>query len=302
MLEDRIMLITGKGGVGRTVICAALATALSTKAQVLLCDMGAPEGGHSPLARLFGQDNFAASPQKIAPNLMACHLTPEVGHEAFLRHSIPGGALLSAALKSPALRTFMQTAPSFVEMGWFYHLLLLIKERAPHSNDPRYRHIVVDLPATGHALALTGLPALLKRMIKRGPVAKALLEGESYLNSAYFCHSWVVTLPENLPLSEAIELVEGLKATNVPVGGIIMNRLVESSLSAEELIDLEKKLAKNPKILGHYELTRLSQSLSARERLRAECPNLSALFVHDFAQSGRALVADVADELLEVLK
>ncbi len=301
MLKDRIILITGKGGVGRTVICAALSKVLSEKADVLLCDMGAPEGGHSPLARIFGRDNFTAGPQKIAPGLLACHLTPAVGHEAFLRKSIPGGALLGAALKSSALQTFMQTAPSFAEMGWFYHLLMLIKERAPGSNEPRYRHIIVDLPATGHALALTGLPTLLKRMIKRGPVASALLEGESYLNSDYFCHSYVVTLPEELPVSESLELVGGLKATNVPVGGIIMNRLVESTLSAKELAALDEKLAKTPEILGRYELTRLRQSGRSRARLTAECPELPLIIIHDFATDGPLLVNDVADELREVL-
>ena len=66
-------------------------------------------------------------------------------------------------------------------MGLFYHLLTLLNQvDAEGKRD--FDTIIVDMPATGHALALTQLPEILLRLIPSGPIAKALKEGQSILN------------------------------------------------------------------------------------------------------------------------
>ncbi len=90
--------------------------------------------------------------------------------ELFAHSVLKVAALAKAAASSNALRRLMDAAPSFREMGLFYHLLTFL--RGPHSL------LVVDMPATGHTLALTGLPKLLQRVFPRGPIQHALKEGQ----------------------------------------------------------------------------------------------------------------------------
>ncbi|MCA9557365.1 MAG: AAA family ATPase, partial [Myxococcales bacterium] len=114
-LERRIVLITGKGGVGRTTVSAALARAASaTGKRVLLTELGDPEGGYSAIGRRFGREHVAPEPVVVAPNLRLNHLWARTGHELFLGNALPG-ALVRAAVRSKAVDKFLTAAPSFHE-------------------------------------------------------------------------------------------------------------------------------------------------------------------------------------------
>ena len=63
-LSRRIHLVTGKGGVGRTTVAAALASAAASHGKrVLLTEIGDPEGGYSAIGRKFGREHLTPDPQ-----------------------------------------------------------------------------------------------------------------------------------------------------------------------------------------------------------------------------------------------
>lgn len=266
-LDRRILLITGKGGVGRTTVTIALARAAARRGKrVLLTEVGDVDGEPSPLGRIIGRPTLGAEPIPLAPGLDACHLSARAGHEGFLRSVLPGAPLIKAALRSRAVERFLIAAPSFHEMGIFYHLLSLLRATRP---DGRRRHelIVVDMPATGHTLALTGLPDILLRLIPGGPIVDALHEGRAILNDPRQGAAWVVTLPEQLPVTEAIELLAGLDETSMPTGGVLLNRMPQDPFTPAERAALDPWIA-GRELLGELAFRRIEAAEAALGRLR----------------------------------
>ena len=129
-----------------------------------------------------------------------------------------------------------------------------------------YESIVIDMPATGHTLALTGLPSILLRLIPVGPIATALKEGQSIINHPDRGAAWVVTLPEKLPVTEACELLEGLAEGGVQSGGVIVNRMPENPFTDDERSAL--KMALSSTDFGVLSLERIDAAARALEQLR----------------------------------
>lgn len=263
-LDRRVLLISGKGGVGRTTVTAALARAAARRGKrVLVCEIGDPEGGPSAIGRLLGVE-VGPEPRPVEAGLDAAHLWARTGHELFLTSVLPGKALVKAALRSKAVGKFLTAAPSFHEMGVFYHLLTLL--RARDRGRPRYEMVVLDMPATGHTLALTGLPDILLRLMPTGPIAAALREGQAILNDPRQGAAWVVALPEQLPVTEAIELLGGLAETRMPAGGVLLNRMPADPFTAEERAAVDTWLA-GRSAFGEIGFRRIEAADEAHRRL-----------------------------------
>ena len=265
LLNKRALLITGKGGVGRTTISAGLAMAAARAGRrVLLVEIGEPGGDYSPLARLFGRERLPEKIEEIAPGVRGTILYTRNGHEEFIKTVIPMPTLVRAAVRSKALGRLLEAAPSFQEMGVFYYLLTLMK-----SQDAARRDLLIfDMPATGHTLALTGLPDILLKLMPTGPIAEALREGKSFFNDPKLTATCVVTLPEMLPVTECLELIEGLRETSMPVGPVIVNKLPPDEFTAEERAALEPALSQH-RVFGADRFVSLTRCARAMSRLRA---------------------------------
>ena len=206
------------------------------------------------------------TPQRIGENLSACHLWARTGHEGFLRTILPGAALIRAALRSRVMDKFLVAAPSMHEMGLFYHLMMQLYAKDGRGDD-LYEFVVLDMPATGHTLALTSLPDILLQMIPVGPVAAALRDGQRVLNDAALTAAWVVTLPEQLPVTEACELVDGLRETHMHVGGILVNRMPSNPFTEAER-EAVNEFVKGGHYFGELTLDRLDNAGLAMDRLQ----------------------------------
>jgi len=295
LLKKRVVLITGKGGVGRSSVTAAAATVAQRRGvRVLVCEIGDDPADYSPLARHFGRERLPLAPQIITPGIQGALLLARSGQELFLKSVLRSGTLARAALSSDALRRLLSAGPSFKEMGVFFQLLTYLRARRD-DGQLAYQLILIDMPATGHTLSLTGLPELLLRLVPRGPIAAALREGQSYLNDPALASAYVVAIAETLPVSECLELLDGLKKTAMPTGGVLMNRVPVDPFSASERAALEEVIARvNP--LGGEGF--LKPVLARREiaRLRANT-ELPITLIPELPHAG--LMGSIADALIK---
>lgn len=290
-----MVLVTGKGGVGRSSVTAALAS-LAQRAgkRVLVTELGEDDESYSHLAHLLGRNYLPEKVEELQPGIHGARLISRVGQEAFLTSVLRVGALARAALSSDALRRLLSAAPSFREMGIFYHLLTYLRARR-HDDTPVHELILVDMPATGHALALTGLPQVLLRLVSRGPIPEALKEGQAYLNNPATGAAYVVTLPETLPVSESLELIEGLQKSEMTCGGVIVNRMPVEIFTPEERAALAPILEAH-EVFGEEGFRRLGEAQRAVARLRAAVA-LPIFTVPELPEHGPPLVKHISDSL-----
>jgi anion-transporting ArsA/GET3 family ATPase len=295
LLSRRLVLVTGKGGVGRSTLTAALAhVAQRAGKRVLVAETADGSSDYSALAQLFGQTQLPATAAELAPGIAGSQLLMITGVELFLLSVLKIPALARRAAGFEPLTRFLSAAPSFREMGWFFHLLSYLKAEDGHKR-PLHDLILVDMPATGHTLALATLPDLLLRLFTNGPVADALREGQAILRDPAKTAAYVVTLPETLPISEALELLEGLKQSPVHSAGVIVNRMPENVFTDAERDALLPLLGKH-RLQGADGFARIQDAERMVRRLEASTPVAHAC-VNELDKHGPELVELVVGAL-----
>lgn len=263
LAQRRLVIVTGKGGVGKTTVAAAIArTFASTGKRVLIAEIAAHEDTPSAISLALGVRPLSDEPQRIATDLWGCLLTPSMGHRRFLQDTLPIRLLADAAMKSQALRRFLMAAPGFSDMGVMYRMLDLMRRPHPEGG-MQFEYCVIDSPATGHALALAQIPDLLTRVIPGGPILRAARDGIGLLTNPQLTATVVVTLAETLPVTEALELTRGLQKHRLPVAGVIVNRVPADPFSPGERAAIGRLLERGREVLGQRELQRIARAQTA---------------------------------------
>lgn len=266
--DRRLILVTGKGGVGKSVVTAALAKAAHAAGRrVLVAEVTPDVSTFSRLLAHFGHaTNKGEEPFEIEPRLHGARITPSTGHRLFLRAALRVRIVVDTAMKSAALTRFLMAAPTFPEIGALYQLVSLLR-------DEKFDHVIVDLPATGHALALASLPRTVLRIVPSGLIGNAIREGLETMTDPKRGGAVVVTLPESMPITESLELTESLKKLDIPVRAIVLNKMPRDFFTAEEKLALEAHMESGGEpLLGAREYKKLKRALSARETFRTAVP------------------------------
>jgi arsenite/tail-anchored protein-transporting ATPase len=293
LLPLRAVLVTGKGGVGKTTVTASLARYAAGQGKRVLCaEMVGDPAASSALADALGIDRLDIEPVSVAPNLKAVLLAPHLGHTRFLRDVLPMKLLADAAMRSAAIRRFLAAAPTFPEMGVLYRLLDLVRAKHRDGSD-EHEMIIVDLPATGHALALAQIPASLLRVIPTGPIAAAVREGLDLLMDRTRTGAVVVTLPETLPVSEALELIKGIHLHEIPLAHVFVNRVPFDPFTEGEREAVRAVLVGRGPTLGARTMERIDRARVSLSRLQRDV-TVPIVCLQDVWLDGPRLAEEVA--------
>ncbi len=293
LLRRRLILVSGKGGVGKTTAAALLTRLASRLGRVLCVELTADADAFSPLSHALGDRLSGEQPTELAPGIDGVLITPQKGFLRFFEQVLPARWMARAALKSKVIRRFLVSAPAFAETGALLRLLDLVG-RTDKDGAPRYRTVVVDLPATGHALALAQLPRMLLRVVSSGPLRQVGSEGLALLTDPRRCGAVVVSIGEELPVSEALELVAGLRRSEIPVIGVLVNRVPRDPFDEAERAEVERLLAEHGPALGGELVARIARARVAEARLQQ--PDLEVARLAERGERGAALSAALAEE------
>lgn len=224
LFDARVRIVTGKGGVGKSTVALALALIAQRHGRrVLLCETNPPES----VSRFLGMEPLTGDPRRIGPGLDMCALIPAEAIREYALMILKFRALYNAVFENRIVRYFLRAVPSlgeFVMLGklWFHE-----RER---DDDGRFRWdtIIVDAPATGHLLSWLRVPHVFVEMMPTGPLQSSSRDFLEMLQDPARAKLDVVTLPEEMPVNEAIEIDRAATEQRLCTRGLtVVNRVMQ---------------------------------------------------------------------------
>lgn len=202
-----LVVVTGKGGVGKTAISSAIASNLAACGRnTLILEIDPRESVH----QMLGVPPSGGEIVKVGSRLYLQHLQPRDVLDQIVRDRVRIEFLIRRVLESPVYHHFSEGAPGLKEMAVLGHSLILVQGKVPGA--PEIDVVVLDAPATGHGVSLLMAPLLVSEVIRQGPIAAMTAEVAELVSSTKRCGVVVVTLAEEMPVTESLELIETLEA------------------------------------------------------------------------------------------
>ncbi len=244
LLSRRLVFVMGKGGVGKTTISIALAcVAERMKKKVLLVELG----DTNSIARLYQVQALSEVPRKLSQHIWGARVDPKAELEAYVRAHVTPKFLARKIIHSRLFDYLFEAAPGLKEVMSLGRLWRWEKEYQPLSGStfgstfsPTFDLIIVDAPATGHAMSLLRLPDLLIPMIQVGPLANQIRGLQRLLKNPQKTSLVLVSLPEELPVNEAVEFYSMAEnMLNMPVAATFINCVYPAVFSQADLLQIE---------------------------------------------------------------
>ncbi|HEY2743436.1 MAG TPA: ArsA-related P-loop ATPase [Polyangia bacterium] len=302
VFDKQLVIIAGKGGVGRTTVAAAMAIASAHRGKrVLLAQTKSKER----LSRLFGVPPVGTELARLRDRLWGVNMTPAAALREYGAMVLRSEFIARQVLENKVSRAFLHAIPGLED----YSMLGKVWFHTTETEDgkKKWDQVILDGPATGHLITMLQIPQAILDAVPEGPLTRPAQAAVDLLRDPKRTSMSIVTLAEDLPSNEAIELSR--KATEqigVTLGPLVVNALYPprfaTGVSARALAALPENVDDD----GLQPLVTAARTAQRRrelndrylERLRTELPvpqaHLPYLFTADF---GPKAVEDLAARL-----
>lgn len=246
LLDKRLWIVSGKGGVGKSTISAALALRSAREGRrTLVCEVNTQER----ISRFLELPAAGPEVKQLEENLWAVNVRPQEAMREYGLMVLRFETLYRTVFENRLVRYFLRFIPSLQELVLLGKIMYHLQEKLP---DGRWRFdtVVMDAPATGHAISFLNVPNVLLQTVPPGPMAREALKMRDLLVDPHVTAAVLVSLPEEMPVNEALELHAALRDTvHIHTHAAVLNaafpeRFTEADLEAlsghPELHDIAK--------------------------------------------------------------
>jgi anion-transporting ArsA/GET3 family ATPase len=225
LIDRRLLFVTGKGGVGKTTIAAALAVhAAEQGRKVLVCESDAK----GTLAAAFETDPLRFEPRVVHPRVAAMAMNTEDSLREYLRLSVRVPLVARLGPLARTLDFVADAAPGVKE-------ILTVGKLCYEVREGHYDLVVVDAASTGHVISQLSAPWAINDLVHVGMVRDQTRWMTEILEDPAVTGVVVVTTPEELPVLETLELLDRLGAA-VPVhaAAVVVNRVLPELFTRDD--------------------------------------------------------------------
>ncbi len=225
LLDRRLLIVTGKGGVGKTTAAAALAQLAADRGKrTLVCELDA-KGNLSSFLEC-GQTKF--EPREVGPNLFAMSMDSEESLKEYLSIQLRLPLLVRIGPLNRIFEYVATAAPGVRE-------ILTIGKMAWEVRERHWDLIVVDAVASGHIVGLLAAPQSINELVSVGLIRQQTDWMVELLGDPAVTGLVITATPEEMPVNETIELSARLKAeTNVDLAAVVVNRVLPELFGRRE--------------------------------------------------------------------
>ena len=221
ILDKRLILVLGKGGVGRSTVAASMASLCAKRGRrTLLFQANAKDR----FASYFNVDALGTEISRLEPNLYAVNTTPAAAIEEYGLMILRWRRVYNLVFENKIVKHFLRAIPGFddysiIGKAWFH----TTEEK---RGQPIWDTVVFDMPASGHSLAMLKIPKVIIETVPEGPLTRDARSLLSLLRDPLRTAIALVTLAEEMPANEARELNDKLKTElELTPHALIVNQL-----------------------------------------------------------------------------
>ena len=239
----RFIFVTGKGGVGKTTVSAALARALARRGKrVLIALCNAKER----VSAMFASPAVGPDIVSVAPGIWAVNIEPEHAFEEYGRMVLKVPGLYRVVFHNKYIRSFLPAVPGLSEWAmlgkaWFH------TTEVDERGQPRFDVVLLDAPATGHGLDMLRVPKVIVEIVPPGILRRDAELAWKMFTDPQKTAVVVVSLPEELPVTETLELIRSVDDDlRLPLGALVVNGVLPALFSEAESRALAATLDDDP--------------------------------------------------------
>jgi len=251
LLDRRLLILSGKGGVGRTTVAAALARVAAARGKrVLIAQTDAVER----LGNMLGRPGpIGPTVVDVAPGIAAVNMTPRESLHQYALMVLRYETVYRALFDNRVVRGFLSAIPgldAYAMLGkaWWH----TTEEAKAAMRRWVYDLVILDGPASGHATAMLKIPRAILEAVPAGPLARDARTMSDLLSDPVRTALVIVTRPEELPAGETVELAAVARGTlQIPLGPVIVNAVPPAHLTGEPLssaLDLLRDIADDERL------------------------------------------------------
>jgi len=238
-ITKRLIIVAGKGGVGRSTITAALALgAIRRGLQTIVAETA----GRADVARMLGGSATDALVEvELEPGLHHVSIERQAALEEYLRYEVPGLIGAATLARSTAFQAFVDAAPGMSDLLTIGKVWELI-QRPRHKRHARgYDVVILDAPASGQLVGLLAAPRTFAAIARVGPVARQAGTIEHTLRDPQTVGVIAVATPEQMAVSETLALQASLtERFGIELDAVVANRVLPSRFTSDDVLALAR--------------------------------------------------------------
>jgi anion-transporting ArsA/GET3 family ATPase len=306
LADKKLILVVGKGGVGRSTVAAAIAGECARRGRRTLLFA---TNANDRFGAYFDKPAVATQIVQLADNLHAVNTTPAAALEEYGLMVLKFRSVYEIVFENRVTKAFVRAIPGLDDYAMlgkcWYH------SAEEKRGKPVWDTIVFDMPASGHAVSMLRVPSVIIDTVPEGPLTRDAREVKQLLCDQARTAAVLVTLAEEMPVNEAIELEGKLAALGIVPQHVIANQIYPSHFASPPVARVVEAIAADPDIASplrelaiHAELARDRRALNdrylveLRRRTQTRVAELPMIFT---PQLGQVQVRALGDTLAKVL-